>query len=200
MKREELVNEFDKHGCDIQGAVAVLRQRLVEHVRTHAEEFQDKPVDPEDYNEKLDKTRDLELNQKPATPPVQQRSDQNAAPSMSTTNTQQVTLVSQPLDAQNTISATVVTSTPSASTTVTPSNQYAIPRMSTPTSGQQVSVPSFIAEFPPVNENRRMVDQMRKWNCHFEEKDVYCKFFLPPNEIILRPRKSAWQLNGAPGR
>ena len=69
--------------------------------------------------------------------------------------------------------STTESSPPSTSTTVTPSNQYAIPRMSTPTSGPQVFAPSFIPEFSPITENRRVVDQMRRWNCHFEGKDVY---------------------------
>ena len=62
LMKEELIIELEKHGCDIQGVVVVLRQRLVEYVRTHAEEFQDKPMDPDDYNEDIDKTRDIDLD------------------------------------------------------------------------------------------------------------------------------------------
>ena len=155
LRKEELIIELEKHGCDIQGAVLVLRQRLVEYVRTHAEEFQDKPRDPDDYNEEADKTRDLDLDQKPALLQAQHRSELNAVPGGSTTNPQPVFSTTQPL---NTRSAAVMTHAPntesSTSTTVTPSNQYAIPRMSTPTSGPQVFVPSFIPEFSAITENR----------------------------------------------
>ena len=64
LQRDDLVEELHKHNLDICGSVAVLRQRLVEFVKANAELFADRPLDPEDYNEDPDRTRDEEEDKK----------------------------------------------------------------------------------------------------------------------------------------
>ena len=58
LRRDELVAELQKHNLDCDGKVTELRQRLVRYVRENEEEFIDKPLDREDYNELADITQD----------------------------------------------------------------------------------------------------------------------------------------------
>ena len=72
LKKDDLVEELLKYQLDIRGSVAILRQRLVGFLKEHEKMFADRPADPSDYNEELDRTWDEEEEKKPvmATPPT----------------------------------------------------------------------------------------------------------------------------------
>jgi len=113
-------------------------ERLVTYIRTHLEEFEEKPRDAPDYNEDQDRTRDLEQVEAEL---ARLRAGQHSTPERAG-----------------------------------PSNQEPL----NPTINREGLDTG--PEVPP--ENSRVLDQMRKWNCHFDGRNLYA--FLERTEELQR--------------
>ena len=141
LHKEQLENELRRLGLNPVGAVAALRQRLVTFVRAHPQMFEEKPTDPPEYKEDMDRTKDMEALQEelnrlqPATssprPPTSTAAEENA----NTTQTENQTLPPHRL--------------------------------------QQLNLRERMDDFEPTAPSTGILDQMRKWNYHFDGKNVY---------------------------
>jgi len=132
--KEQVQQELAQRQIDSTGTMATLQQRLVTYIRTHSEEFEEKPRDALDYNE--DRTRDLEQVEAEL---ARLRAGQHSIPERAG-----------------------------------PSNQEPL----NPTINREGLDTG--PEVPP--ENSRVLDQMRKWNCHFDGQDLYA--FLERTEEL----------------
>ena len=149
------------------------------------ETFANRPADPSDYNEEVDRTRDEEEEKKPvmATPPTTVASEVTP-PSTSQEPSQEACV--QPEDgtsddrhqAASTPIQTGGDGTFPSGEPHTPEGYSTPPTRggsgttSTPARGSR-RAPPFSTSPHTLDEGRTVVDQMRKWNCHFEGKDVY---------------------------
>lgn len=125
LRKNALIQELEKINEDTSGTKTFLRSRLISYVRAHPEQYTDKPEDDPDYDEELDRTRDLE----------------------------ELEAAFQRLRCENVRS----TSSPHH---------------------QEVEVQNIRGTENQTNNTEthttaKVMDQMRKWNCHFDGKDLY---------------------------
>ena len=176
LSKEQLETELANNNLPFEGTKVYLRQCLINHVRAHPELYTDKPENEIDFNEDVNRTRDLQeieeefknlrlqlLNQHPATAHSSPVAHQHSA--------------ATPF---NTPPATVYIQQPSA-----------------------------------IQETAKIMDQMRKWNCHFDGKNLYAflerlhelqrSYHLSDQQIfngfpeLLRGDAQLWHRNYAPG-
>ena len=180
------MEELHKYQLDIRGSVAVLRQRLVGFVKQHEKMFVDRPADPSDYNEELDRTRDEEEEKKTVmatsptvvasdvTPPSTSRepSQETLALSEDGTSDDRHQAASPPIQTGG--DGTIPSEEPHAPEGHhTPPTRGGSGTTSTPARGSHRAPPFFPTSPHTLDEERKVEDQMRKWNCYFEGKDVY---------------------------
>lgn len=103
LSKEQLKEELARRRVDAAGLLASLKQRMVAYVRSHSDEFIDKPEDGPDFTEELDISRDIKSELE--------------------------------------VARAVIHSTPLRDTT--------------------------------CPETTKVLEQMRKWNCHFDGRDFY---------------------------
>ena len=117
LSKESLQRELTTRQVPTEGHLASLRQRMVAYVRSHPEEFLDKPEDAPEYNEGNDITNDMEQ--------IESELEQL----------------------------------------------------------RNIRHSSMIQENPRP-DTAKVLDQMRKWNCHFDGRDLYT--FLERIEELQR--------------
>ena len=98
LHKEHLEDELRRRRLNPIGAVAVLRQRLIAFVRAHPEMFVEKPTDPPEYKEDMDRSRDIEALQEelnrlqPAASSPRQRTNTAVGGNANNTETENQTL------------------------------------------------------------------------------------------------------------
>ena len=133
LHKEQLEDELRRRGLNPIGAVAVLRQKLIAFVRAHPEMFVEKPTDPPEYKEDIDRSRDIEA--------LQEELNRLQPPA----------------------------SSPRQPTNTTEIENQTLP----PHHFQQINIREEMDDHDPNAPYTKILDQMRRWNCHFDGKNLY---------------------------
>ena len=174
LSKEQLTQELEKHELDTSGSLAVLRNRMVSFARQNPGLFAEKPKDPPDYKEDPDRTKDLEDMEE---------------------ELQELREVLVASSTRREVIAPRSEEEPPTSPQLGPAldqgllGQLRLLNHLPGTSRERA--PDTLGIQSPENLRQNTghtLDQMRKWNCHFDEKGVY--------EFLERVRKlqRAYQL------
>ena len=135
LNKEQLERELSQNNLPFEGTKVSLRQSLITHVRAHPELYRDKPENEEDFDEDINRTRDLqEMEEEFKNLRLQLASQQRPA---------------------------AAHSSPAAH------HPSGVTPFSTPPATVYIQQPS------AIQETAKIMDQMRKWNCHFDGKNLY---------------------------
>ena len=159
LTKEQLIQELEKYELDTSGSLAVLRHRMVSFTRQHADLFNEKLRDSPDYKEDPGQTKDLEQ--------MEEELNELREILVASSTRREVVAPNQEEERQ-----------PPHQAGSTPEHHRPVQNLyldCPPSTSRQINInPPMSSDQIPVRQSTsHTLDQMRKWNCHFDSRGVY---------------------------